>query len=252
MMQIIRRTPDLETAWSKQYVNLAHVFARMLPTRCRRVAEIGCGRGQLTIPLAIDAKNLRFVLVDRFVGTNYSKNHEALTRNLAKTRLKSRVHIAVSDYMKWFKTQNDNAYDAVISSEFIPEIDADDTHPFIQECYRILKRGGVTIHSFLSPTSRNFRQKLLITADSNPLWTYTPPKEWFSPEPQLVVRELRKSGFHRTRKYTLRARLIMRADAAKSWLKNAEVRARFFEKHRKLLREEGLEVPDWVIVSGVK
>jgi cyclopropane fatty-acyl-phospholipid synthase-like methyltransferase len=186
------------------------------------------------------------------VGTNYSKNYHALARDLVKTRLKSRVHIVATDYMKWFTTQNDNAYDAVISSEFIPEIDADDTHLFIQECHRVLKRGGVTLHSFLSPTPRNFRQKLLITADSNPLWTNTRPREWFSPKPQLVVRELRKSGFHRTRKYTLRARLIMRADAAKSWLKNAEVKARFYEKHRKRLREEGLEVPDWVIVSGVK
>jgi hypothetical protein len=60
--------------------------------------------------------------------------------------------------------------------------------------------------------ARNPRQKLLIEADSNPVWTYTPPKEWFSPKPELVTRELRKSGFHRIRRITIRSHLIMKAD----------------------------------------
>ena len=251
-IEIVRRPSDLEAVWSKQYLNLAHVFASLLGTRRHRVAEIGCGRGQLTIPLARRARNLRFVLVDRFVGTNYSKNSKAIVRNLRKARLTKRADIRVSDYMNWITTQENDTYEAVISSEFLPEINSGETHLFIQECYRILKPEGVTIHSFLSPIPRNFRQKLLITADSNPLWTRTPPKEWFSPEPELVVRELRKIGFHRIRKTTLRAQLIMRADAAKSWLKSAEVRASFYERHERLLNASGLEVPDWVIVSGIK
>jgi hypothetical protein len=115
-----------------------------------------------------------------------------------------------------------------------------------------LKSGGVTIHSFLSPISRNSRQRLLITADSNPIWTNTPPKEWFSPKPELVIEELRKSGFQRIRKTTFRSHLIMKADAARSWLKGAEVKASFHEKHKTQLNREGLEVPDWIIVSGSK
>jgi cyclopropane fatty-acyl-phospholipid synthase-like methyltransferase len=251
-IEIVRKPSDLEAVWPKQYVNLAHVFASVLGTRRHRVAEIGCGRGQLTVPLAKRASNLRFVLVDSFVGTNYSKNYKALVRNLRKAGLTKRADIRVSDYMNWITTQKDDTYEAVISSEFMPEIDSDETHLFIQECYRILKPEGVTIHSFLSPIPRNFRQKFLITADSNPLWTRTAPKQWFSPKPELVARELRKSGFHRIRKTMLRAQLIMKVDAAKSWLKSAEVRASFYERHERLLNASGLEVPDWVIVSGTK
>jgi len=250
--ETVTRPSDLETAWNKQYVSLAYVFASALGTRRIRVVEIGCGRGQLTIPLAKRAKNTQFVLVDRFVGTNYSKNYKALVRNLRKTRLTQRAHIVVSDYIKWITTQNNDTYGAIISSEFIPEIDSRDTHELIRECYRILKPEGMTIHSFLSPTPRNLRQRLLMTADSNPLWTNTPPKEWFSPKPELIIRELRKSGFHRILKTILRARLIMKANAAESWLRTAEVKASFYEKHKEQLNESGLEVPDWVIVSGVK
>ncbi len=198
------------------------------------------------------AKNTQFVLVDRFVGTNYSKNYKALVRSVGKARLMKRVQIVVSDYVKWLTTQNDDTYKAVISSEFIPEIDSDETHQFIQECYRIVKPNGVTVYSFLSPIPRNFRQELLITADSNPLWTRTPPKEWFSPKPGLVLRELRNSGFHQIRKTTPRAHLVIKGDAAKSWLKNAEVKASFYKTYKRMLVESGLELPDWVIVSGVK
>ena len=249
--EVVTDPSGLEVVWSKQYEKLAHVFADVLG-KGQRVAEIGCGRGQLTIPLARRAKNLQFVLVDRFVGTNYSKNYKALVRNVRKARLLKRTRIVVSDYMKWLTTQNDDTYEAVISSEFIPEIDSDETRQFIQECYRIMKPKGVTVHSFLSPIPRNFRQKLLITADSNALWTRTPPKEWFSPKPELVIKELRKSGFHEIRKNTFRAQVIMKAEAAKSWLKSAEVKANFYEKHKKPLIESGLEVPDWVIISGIK
>lgn len=251
-MEVVTDPTDLEDAWAKQYVNVAHVFARVLGRKRQKIAEIGCGRGQLTISLAKCARNFRFVLVDRFVGVNYSKNYTVLRRNLVNSGLTKRAHIVVSDYMKWLTTQGDETYEGVISSEFIPEIDSDETSRFIRECYRILKPEGVTIHAFLSPIPKNFRQRLLITADSNPLWTNTPPREWFSPKPELVISELRKSGFHRIRKDKLRAQLIMKADAAKSWLKSAEVRVDFYEKHKKLLGEAGLEVPDWVIVSGVK
>jgi cyclopropane fatty-acyl-phospholipid synthase-like methyltransferase len=251
-VEVVTEPSDLQAAWSNQYEKLAHVFADALGKKGRRIAEIGCGRGQLAIPLAKRAKNLQFVLVDRFVGTNYSKNYNALLRNLRKTTLMRRAHIAVSDYMKWITTQNDGTYEAVVSSEFIPEIDSDETHRFIQECYRVLKPKGVTIHSFLSPIPRNLGQKLLITADSNPLWTRTPPKEWFSPNPKLVIKELREAGFYHIRKTSLRAHLIMKGDAARSWLKGVEVKANFYETYKKVLIESGLDVPDWVIVSGAK
>jgi len=250
--EVLTDPRELTPAWSRQYERAARVFSDMLGKKSGRIAEIGCGNGQLTIPLAKRAPHVHFTLVDRFVGTNYYTNYRVLVGKLQKEKLRRRAVIVVSDYMKWLSKQDDNTFDAVISSEFIPEIDSGETHQFIQECYRITKAEGATVHSFLSPLPRNHRQELLITADSNPLWTHTPPKEWFSPPRELVLREMRKSRFQRIQQTTFRSRLIMKADAAKNWLKTGEMKASFYKKHKTELDEGGLEVPDWVIVSGVK
>ena len=77
-MEAVTDPSDLETAWSEQYDRLARVVAGLLGRKHRRMAEIGCGRGQLTIPLAKRARNLRFVLVDRFVGASYSRDYRVL------------------------------------------------------------------------------------------------------------------------------------------------------------------------------
>ena len=246
---------EFAAAWSKQYERLARIFADMLGERVRVTAEIGCGDGQLTIPLAKHAPNLQFILVDRFADTahgSYSHNYKALRSSLKKTKLMKHARIVVSDYLRWITTQDDETYDAVISCEFLPEIDSAETKQFIRECYRLLKPRGVTVHSFLSPVPRNIRQRLLITADSNPMWTKTPPKEWFSPKPKLVIKELKRSGFQRIRRIIIRSNLIIKADAARSQLKKWEIKDSFFQAHKKLLNTGGFEIPDWVIISGIK
>jgi cyclopropane fatty-acyl-phospholipid synthase-like methyltransferase len=172
--------------------------------------------------------------------------------NLKKAKLKGRARIVVSDYLEWIAAEDDETYNAIISSEFLPETDSAEVRHLMQACYRLLKPGGVIMHSFLSPIPRNSRQRLMITADSNPAWTRTPPKEWFSPKPELVIKELQDSGLQRILKVTIRSHLIMKAEAAKSNLKSWEVKPSFYEKHKAQLDKNGLELPDWIIVSGIK
>jgi len=253
--EILTKSSEFARAWSRQYERLARIFAATLGNGVRVTAEIGCGDGQLTIPLAKHASNLQFVLVDRFVDTvhgSYSHNYEALRQRLRKTKLLKRARIVVSDYLKWITEQGDEAYDAIISCEFLPEIDSAETKQFICECYRLLKPRGVTVHSFLSPIPRNIRQKLLIIADSNPMWTKAPPKEWFSPAPKHVIKELNESGFRRIRRIAIRSNLIIKADAARSQLKSWEIKDSFLEAHKRLLNTRGFEIPDWIIISGIK
>jgi 2-polyprenyl-3-methyl-5-hydroxy-6-metoxy-1,4-benzoquinol methylase len=250
--QILSDPSELAAAWSTQYERLAQIFANVLGKKNRRIAEIGCGSGALTIPLAKHVVNAQFVLVDRFVGSVYSRNHRGLVSNLKRAKLVGRARIVVCNHLKWITTQRDETYDAVISSEFLPEVDSAETRRFTRECYRLLRPRGVAVHSFLSPIPRNIRQKLLIIADSNPVWTKTPPKEWFSPKPDLVIRELRESSFHRIRIKVIRSNLVIKADAARSQLKRWEIKDSFFKAHEKLLNTRGFEIPDWVIISAVK
>lgn len=248
--EILDDPAKLQAAMSRQYERVARAYAELLGNKERVIAEIGCGRGQLTIPLAKIAPNLRFILIDKFAGLGYSRSYNALVSNLKKAKLVKRARIVRSDYKKWIAEQQSETYDSIISSEFLAEIGPVETSRFIHECHRVLKPRGITVHSDLSPIPRNSRQGLLIMADSHPSWTRTMPNVWFAPKPHFVVYELRKSGFHRIRRSRIKSRLILKGDIGRHLLINTK--ASFFERHAKQLDKSGLELPDWLIISGVK
>lgn len=253
--QILTQQFEVEIGWNNQYAKIATKFTEKIRNKSGKIAEVGCGTGRLTVPLMKLICNHQFTLIDRFADTrtgSYSRSHEKLVTNLKKAKLTNRARIVTSDYLQWIHSEDDGAYDGVISCEFLPEITTGGLSRFVQECYRVLKLGGVTVHCFLSPTPRNSRQILLITADSDPTWTHTPPLEWFSPKPSLVTSELRKAGFKQVSKTTITSHLILRRDAAESELKRWEVKPSFYERYRQSLDKSGLELPDWIIVSAKK
>src|SRR5712691_272650 len=194
MVQIVDDLRKVESAYAHQYENLARKVANLVPTRRGILAEIGCGEGQLTIPLAKLLPRHRFNVVDTFTGA-YSGTLGRLNQALFVAKLKSRVKVNVADYLDWLWEEFSDKYAGVISSEFLPEIDSYELSMFLSECHRVARSGGLTVHAFLSPVARNRRQRLMIEADSDPRWTKTPPKEWFSPKPALVLSELRRVGF---------------------------------------------------------
>ncbi|HEV2120688.1 MAG TPA: class I SAM-dependent methyltransferase [Candidatus Bathyarchaeia archaeon] len=251
MRQIVSDPRNVETAYALQYENLAKKIVSLVRTRNGTLVEVGCGEGQLTIHLAKLLPRHRFSVVDAFTGA-YSGALNRLSRALSGVNLKNRVKVHRTDYLDWLREEFSDKYVGVISSEFLPEIDSYELSMFVSECYRVVRPGGLTVHSFLSPIARNRRQKLLIEADSNPKWTKTPPKEWFSPEPALVLSKLRRVGFRDLRIARLESNLIIKSSAARNLLHSWDVRSRFWKTHKVELASKGLEVPDWVIVSGRK
>ncbi len=242
---------EVEQAYSRQYEKLAREFSRLIQSKRGVLAEIGCGGGQLTILLAKSLPDARFRVVDTFTGA-YTGTLGQLNRALLRARLKNRVKVYRADYLAWFWDQYSESYTGVISSEFLPEIYSYELSRFLPECFRVLRHGGVTVHSFLSPTPRNSRQRLLIEADTNPRWTKTPPKEWFSPRPDQVVPRLKQAEFRNIRVNRIKSNLIIRARAAPHLLESWDVKSSFWKKHHTRLVREGLEIPDWMIISGIK
>jgi cyclopropane fatty-acyl-phospholipid synthase-like methyltransferase len=241
---------ELEMAWAHQYERLSQRFCRILPIQ-GLIVEIGCGKGQLTIPLVEMAPRLQVIGVDRFMGP-YSKSHTELLSALAGRGKKVGIRVVVSDYNAWLETQPDSKYDAVISSEFLPELDSKSMTDFFADCNRVIKPDGRTIHSFLSPEPRNQRQRRLIEADSEPRWTKTPPEEWFSPTPRQVLEALKGAGFKECRMVKLRSGLVIRSLAARRMLRDWDIRQSYWKLHRTALESEGLEIPDWLIVGARK
>ncbi len=195
--------------------------------------------------------NHKITAMDRFRGPN-SGDYRLLRLALLHGNLKSRIRVVVDDYAKWLSKQQNESCDAIISSEFLSEVDFEEMKHFISECYRILKPNGITIHSFLSPIPRSSSQRLLIEADSNPKWTKFPPKEWFSPRQELVLKQLKQAGFRKIRGVNVRNNIIIKADAAHILLRSWGVRNSFWKSYKNLLVSEGLEIPDWAISTGLK
>jgi cyclopropane fatty-acyl-phospholipid synthase-like methyltransferase len=250
-MESISDPKKLGEAWSLQYEKLAGQFASMLPPGDGTLVEIGCGSGQLTIPLARLIGGRSLIGVDRFAGP-YAKDREALMTALARRELKGKVQVILAYGMGWLSDQRDCQYEAVISSEFLPELSSYEVEALFSDCYRVLKPGGVTIHSFLSPKPRNPRQKLVVDADSDSRWSRFPPKEWFSPPPRLMVAQLRKAGFREPQTATLKSNLTIRGAAARLLLSRWGVRESFWDSHKRRLTKGGLEIPDWIVVLGRK
>ena len=248
---IVSDPKALDSAWSLQYAQVAKNMARMVPRRAGVLVEVGSGEGQLTVPFASLVPHYKIVALDRFKGP-YSGNKAALLSAIAMNRLKRRIKVVVSDYNAWLTGQPNFRYDGVVSSEFLPEITSKRMVHFFDQCHRVTKPGGITVHSFLSPQPENARQKRLIDADSNPKWTKTPPLEWFSPSQGIVVDYLRSAGFRRLRQVRFKSGLVIRSKAARQLLKDWETRRSYWKLHSATLERDGLEIPDWIIVGGIK
>lgn len=248
---IVSKVADFEDAWRMQYTKVAKAIARNLPHTENFLIEIGCGKGQLTIPLAKLVKNYHIVAVDNYVGA-YVKHRRALRSAISSAKLTTRVSVVVSDYMDWLTEQPDTKYAALISSEFLPEISLNSMRKFFDQCHRVLKPNGITIHSFLSPNARNPRQELFIEADTDPKYAEYPPEEWFSPPPKLAASSLRKSGFRNIELTYRRSNLVIKSKAAHSVLKAWDVKDAFWRTYEERLESEGFEIPDWVITVGQK
>jgi cyclopropane fatty-acyl-phospholipid synthase-like methyltransferase len=251
-MRIIISDPrKFDSAWSRQYTAVAKNVASMLPKKAGVLVEVGSGQGQLTVPLANLVPHYKIIALDRFKGA-YSRSKAGLLRAIARNRLKTRIAVVANDYHAWLMSQPDSVYDGVISSEFLPEITSQQMENFFAQCHRVAKRGGFTVHSFLSPEPRNARQNRLIEADSDPRWTKNPPLEWFSPSREIVVDYLRSAGFRRLRQARLKSGLVIRSKAARQLLKDWGVRPSYWNLRSMTLERDGLEIPDWIIVAGTK
>src|SRR5207245_11594435 len=88
---------ELDKAWRQQYDNLAREFARLIGKR-RTIIEIGCGRGQLTIPLAKLVRG-RLLTVDSF-DWPYSAAYHSILCIVPKEDLIARILVFQEYYPK--------------------------------------------------------------------------------------------------------------------------------------------------------
>jgi cyclopropane fatty-acyl-phospholipid synthase-like methyltransferase len=250
-MATISRPERLEDEWRRVHERLVRGIADLCPIPPESILEVGSGRGQITIPLAERFPGAMITAVDRYQGP-YSKDVDQFAARLARAGAVRRVRVIRADALKWISDRKMPWFDMVLSSEFLPELDAEQMAGFFECCFRVLCPGGLTAHLFLSPKARNARQRLVIDADSDPRWTRHRPRKWFSPPPLQAVQNLTAAGFVATRARRQPGGLAARAGAARRLLKQWGVRSVFGKVHESRIQKEGLELPDWIIVHGTR
>ncbi|MCX7919970.1 MAG: class I SAM-dependent methyltransferase [bacterium] len=128
-----------------------------IPTKGRKVLEVGCGTGNLAIALA--EKGFEIVGLDL--------DQQRIQRALAKTNLfTNRVTLYMSDIMTVDSNLvPDNSFDIVVNDNVLEHIVPDEADDFIVRCKSKLKPGGwlvtVTPNRFIGPydVSRHFLPK---------------------------------------------------------------------------------------------
>jgi SAM-dependent methyltransferase len=175
-----------------------------------------------------------------------------LVARLKQAGTRRRVRVVRANALRWLSSQRADRFDAVLSSELLPELDTNQMQSLFIESHRVLRPGGVTVHVILSPNPANSRQRLVIEADSDPRWTRRPPRKWFSPSAAHTVRALAAAGFPSPRSRRGPGGLTARGEAAQALLKRWGVRADFTRTYAGSLRKGGLELPDWIVAFGSK
>lgn len=250
-MRTVSDPDDRTRVWEAEYSRIAREVTALLPTGTVALVEVGCGAGQLTIPLVRRLPGVRVSVVDRFEAT-YALDRRRLLRRLRSEGLLDRVRVISGDATKFLSRQAAGSLDAVVSSEFLTELTVPGLARFVKSCRRAMRYGGVSVHAYLSPEHRNEGQRLTIEADSDPRWAKHPPAEWFSPPPETARESLIEAGFHDVRLEVKRSRLRFTGLAARAQLESWGVRKAFYRSHEIVLRAHGLELPDWVVLSGTR
>jgi len=109
MLQIVDDPRKVEDAYARQYDDLAGKVASLVSSRSGIIAEVGCGRGQLTIPLAKLLPRHRFNVVDKFTGA-YSRTLTLLNKALSRAKLTRRIKVHKADYLDWLREEFPNPF----------------------------------------------------------------------------------------------------------------------------------------------
>jgi hypothetical protein len=122
----------LGSAWKREYREVVRRAVRRLPPRPQALIELGCGRGQLTVPLARAVPGADLLLADRFAPP-YSADGDSLRREVPRWSVRRRVRVVVDDVRRPAALVGERNADAIISNELLPELTA-------PEIARLLRR----------------------------------------------------------------------------------------------------------------
>ncbi len=242
-METISTAKDLKFAVEQMYGRLADFLIENVDLgRVSLVLEAGCGRGQLTLPLAERiGGRCRIVAFDISSGP-YDGVLRVLGRAVREKRLGEVIKIIKGDVRNMFDIE-DESVDLVISNELFCELDRRGLESALGEFHRILKHGKQMVHAELNPFAQNRAQELFIKANSYSLETMTPRPSWFSPTADEIAVNLHKTGFAKIHVRYFETNLKLGFNIAVRQLRRWKTAPTFLSRYERDMRKYGVEYP---------
>ncbi|RMF91512.1 MAG: class I SAM-dependent methyltransferase [Methanobacteriota archaeon] len=238
----ISKTIGVSEVWKEGYERLAKAMAMLLPDGPgASILELGSGRGQLTIPL-LSRVSGRIVAVDRS-----EEDLKGLSMGLAALGLEGRVEPLLCDAMDL--KVDDGSMDAVCSNFFFGWIAPAEAMDLLNELYRVLKPGGVMVHSDLCPAAENRAQEIALD-QGRPENNLDPSPKWWTPEE--LGRLVEDAGFSHTEVSYFDWEVRFGYDEALRQLRRWGARDAFIGSVDRDLKEHGMELPKSFILKAVK
>lgn len=231
---------DLAAAYSKYYDKLADHFVREIGSnKTRTLLEVGCGRGELTIPLLRKLpSSTRMILVDSWKGP-YDGWLEELTKRLRRTGLDRRVRIVNSD-VRQFKEVEAESVDGIVSNELICDLTRKvQLEKALREFYRVLRPGRFMVHGEWLSYPTPLPKGLMIR--HSPAWT---------PDQLFVM--MREAGFHDFHVTYFDSTIHLGYANAVEELRTWGWTDHLLKQNDKLLRQHGIELPFEHLISCKK
>ena len=227
-----RNPQDLERAWSLYYTRLAaHFASKVDKRRLSVVLEAGCGKGQLTIPLArMMPEKVRMIAVDSSRGP-YKGWLGELKQRLEDEGLERRFRVIKADVRGRIRGVPDRSVDLVVSNELLCDLPYDrELEKALLEFRRILRPNGLMVHGEWSSFPAVEPQSFLV-------------KHWPSWSPDQLFPIMRKCGFHGFEVSYFDTTVRFGYENAKGELRAWGADGRFLRQHEGVLKREGLDLP---------
>ncbi len=236
----VRDPEKIPAAYREYYARLArHFKAEIEREDFNTILEVGCGNGQLTLPLLrILPGKVRMFAADSFKKP-YSGWLQELEEQVREAGLETRVRFVEADATKLDDLRN-NSVDVLVSNELlcdlVPRVKLRNA---VLEFRRVLKPHGIMVHGEWSSTHP--RNSGHFKAKHSPSWN---PDELQSLMWTEGFGDFRVTYFDTTIKFTKTAAL----EELSSW----GASPRFLRKHENALRKSGVKLPFEHVISSRK
>ena len=222
------------------YTRLAQHFAsKIRGGKPRVILEAGCGKGQLTIPLAqMMPKRVQLVAVDSSRGP-YEGWLGELKERLEAEGLEERVRVIKADVRR-IRGVPEQSVDLVVSNELLCDLPYDrELQKALGEFRRVLRPNGLMIHGEWSSFPAVEPQSFLV-------------KHWPSWSPDQLFPIMRKCGFHGFEVSYFDTTIHFGYENAVGELRTWGADRRFLRQHERVLKREGLDLPFEHVIRSQK